>query len=101
MRGRRVAHMLNAVIAEGIGIEHYDMTMINAYARGEVAGRDLLAHVCQFTTLTSYQEWLTTSFDKQGSGLNTTVSVEQIVAEVEAYIRRKHLKNHQIAMNRS
>lgn len=93
--------MLNTVVAEGIRIEHYDMTMINAYARGEVSGRDLLAHVCQFTTLTLYQEWLTMSFDKHGSGLNTSVSVEQIVAEVEAYIRRKPLKNHQIAMNRS
>lgn len=93
--------MLNAVIAEGIRIDHRDMTMISAYARGEVSGQDLLAHVCQFTTLTSYQEWLKLSFDRHGGSLKASVSVEQIVAELEAFIRRKHLKNYQIAKNRS
>jgi len=85
--------MLNTFIAEGIRIDRHDLTMIDAYVRGEVSGRDLLAHVCQFTTLTSYQEWLTMRVDRHASGLNTSVSVEQIVAEVEAGIRRKHLKN--------
>ncbi|MGF6183763.1 hypothetical protein ABIB42_004821 [Massilia sp. UYP32] len=101
MRGRQVAHMLNGVTAEGIRIDHCDMTMINAYARGEVSGRDLLAHVCQFTTLTSYQEWLKTGFDRHGSSRKTSVSVEQNVAEVAAYIRRKYLKNDPTAKSGS
>lgn len=90
LRGQRVAHMLAELDSQGIAIEQFDMIMLDAYVKQEVSGQDLLAHICQFSTLSSYQDWLVASFNRQAGDLKTPASVEQIVAQVDAYIRSKN-----------
>jgi hypothetical protein len=93
MRGERVAHMINALRNEGVVVGDTDIIMLNAFVKGEVSGQDLLAHACQFCTLSSYQEWLKKSFESHVDKLKPRPSVEQIVTEVKNYIRYKHEEN--------
>lgn len=90
LRGQRIAHMLAKLDSQGIAIEQLDMIMLDAYVKRKVSGKDLLAHVCHFGTLSSYQDWLVASFNRQVGDLNKPASVEQIVAQVDAYIRNKN-----------
>ena len=93
LRGQRVAHMLNAISREGVAIDHDDIVILDGYVRGVISGRDLLAHACQFEDLSSYQEWLKGRCAAISGRLHSDVSVEQIVDEVEAFIRRKYLQH--------
>jgi hypothetical protein len=90
MCGQRVAQMLHVLSLEGITVDDGDISMLCSYMKGTVSGRDLLAHVYQFATLSSYQDWLSTTSRMHGG--NSSPTVEQIVAEVERFIRRKHLE---------
>jgi hypothetical protein len=90
MCGQRVAQMLHVLSLEGITVDDGDISMLCSYMKGTVSGRDLLAHVYQFATLSSYQDWLNTTSRIHGG--NSSPTVEQIVAEVERFIRRKHLE---------
>jgi hypothetical protein len=92
MRGQRVAQMLHALTSEGVTVDDSDMSILCAYLKGNVSGRDLLAHACQFSTLSSYQHWLYITSKTYGRNSNPSPSVEQIVGEVESFIRRKHLE---------
>jgi hypothetical protein len=92
MRGQRVAQMLHALTLEGITVDDSDISILFGYLKGNVSGHDLLAHACQFTTLSAYQDWLCMTLKTSGRKSTSSPSVEQIVGEVEAFIRRKHLE---------
>ena len=96
MCGQPMAQMLHVLSLEGITINDSDMSMLCSYMKGTVSGHDLLAHTCQFATLSSYQDWLNMTSRTDDGNLGSLATVEQIVAEVERFIRRKHLEFSQL-----
>lgn len=90
LRGRYIADLMNELDAEGIIIDVDDQAMLGAYLRGEICDRDLLAHVCQFQDLTSYQRWLQQGLAPNAKIRRSTPSVEQLVREVSAHFLRKY-----------
>ncbi len=100
MCGQRVAQMLEVLSLEGITVDDGDISMLCSYVKGTVSGHDLLAHAYQFATLSSYQDWLRTTSRVHGGDSDSSPTAEQIVAEVERFIRRKHLEFSQDSKSR-
>jgi len=92
MCGQPIARMLHVLSLEGIAVDDGDISMLCGYMKGTISGHDLLTHAYQFATLPSYQDWLSTSSRTHDGNSNSSPTVEQIVAEVERFIRRKHLE---------
>ena len=92
MSGQRVAQMLHVLSSEGIAVDDSDISMLCSYVKGAISAHDLLDHAHQFATLSSYQNWLSTTSKMHGGNSNSSPAVEQIIAEVEGFIRRKHLE---------
>ena len=90
--GQRAAKMLDVLIFEGVAVDDGDVSMLCSYIRGSISGQDLLAHVHQFATLSSYQDWLSTTSTMHSDNSNSVPSVEQVIAEFEQFIRRKYLE---------
>lgn len=92
MRGQRIAQMIQTLASEGVTIDDSDRLMLCGYLKGNVSAQDLLAHACQFSTLSAYQEWLCMTSKRYCRNSSSSPSVEQVVREFEAFIRRKHLE---------
>ena len=92
MRRRHVARIIQVLALDKIAVEQNDLVMLIAYVKGDVSGQDLLAHVHQFSSLMSYQDWLEIDAVKYADNTNSSPSVEKIVAEVEIFIRRKNFE---------
>jgi len=89
-RGTWTAQMMHRLEAEGISICQSDSGMLGAYLRNEISGKDLLAHVCQFKDLSSYQQWLQQCFGPTATSIHSSVSIELLMREVEYGFRRKY-----------
>lgn len=94
LRGKYIADLINGLQEEGIGIDTEDEAMLRAYLHGEVSDQDLLAQVCQFQDLTSYQRWLQHEPGILATSRHSTISVEQVMREVSAHFRRKNIFGH-------
>jgi len=90
LRGKRVAQTINSLEEEGIVVSESDEAMLRAYVRGTISGQDLLAHVAQFSDLSSYQDWLHGRLGESRLANATEVSVEQLVRELEIRFRRRN-----------
>ena len=90
--GKRAAKMLDVLSSEGIAVDDGDVSMLCGYIRGSISRQDLLAHVHQFATLSSYQDWLSTTAKMPGDDPNSASSVEQVMAEFERFLRRKYVE---------
>lgn len=94
LRGKYIADLLNGLEGIGIFVDEFDETMISAYVRGDVSERDLLAHVCQFQDLTSYQLWLQQELLPDSQRRRSPTSVEQLVHEISVHLRRKYVQGN-------
>lgn len=97
LRGRAVAELLDDLHFEGIEIDDHDLVMLNGYAQGNISVNDLLAHICQFSSFSAYQEWLGMNFKKHVIDPDADFSIELIVVEIGAFIRRKNLELKNVA----
>jgi hypothetical protein len=89
-RGHWTAQMVSRLESDGISICQSDNGMLGAYLRSEISGKDLLAHVCQFKDLSSYQQWLRQCFGPTAISIQYPVSIELLMREVEYGFRRKY-----------
>ena len=81
--------MIGALISVGIKVFPADGAMIDAYCRGVVTGRDMLAHFRQFRTLEAYQAW---SHGFPSININQAiadVSFEQVLSEFRECLQRR------------
>lgn len=81
---------MNELEVAGIVIADADQAMLRAYVRGGVSGADLFAHIAQFDDLSSYQNWLHNTLRARPSPDASDLSVELLVAEVAAGLRRRN-----------
>ena len=91
-RGNWTAQMVRRLESDGISICQYDNGVLGAYLRSEISGKDLLAHVCQFKDLSSYQQWLHQCFGPTAISIQHPMSIELLMREVEYGFRRKHVE---------
>ncbi|GAA0429633.1 hypothetical protein GCM10009094_37770 [Massilia aurea] len=88
-RSQQVSVMIGDLRSGGMKVCPADSAMLDAYCRGVVTGRDMLAHFRQFRTLESYQAW---SHDFPSININhpiADVSIEQVLSEFRECLQRR------------
>jgi hypothetical protein len=89
LRGKRIAQLVSDLKEEGMQVSASDELMLRAYVRGTIDGRDLLAHVTQFSDLPAYQDWLLNRVNEFSLERTSHVSVAQLIREVQKGLRRR------------
>jgi len=88
-RERHVAQMLASSRLEGIEPDETDQLLLQGYVKGTVSLEDLLTHARQFATAAAYDEWLRAHVQTAIDGPRTSISHDQVMAEMRALIKRK------------
>ncbi|MBB6132660.1 hypothetical protein HD842_000771 [Massilia aurea] len=89
LRGKQIAQLISDLEEDCIKISASDELMLRGYVRGTIGGRDLLAHVTQFSNLTAYQDWLLDQINEFSLERVSNVSVEPVIHEVYNGLRRR------------
>lgn len=81
--------MIDNLALAGMKVSPADISMLDAYSRGRVTGRDMLAHSRQFPTLEAYHSWLHEHRDTPINEATADVSIEQALREFRECVQRR------------
>ena len=81
--------MIDNLASAGMRVSPADISMLDAYSRGRITGRDMLAHSRQFPTLEAYHSWLQEHRDTPINEATSDVSIEQALREFRECVQRR------------